>query len=318
MKDVFNTIPFNDIGDSGRYTIHPFSDSNSSAGNLGHSLSRCGVLTPPVLLKRQKNSYDIVCGRRRLRCLEEQLHHSSCCCRILSSSTPNDDILTVLVEDQHAAAPLTIMEQACFVALCHRLLGDDKAVESYLKTLPEGRITKGTGFLKPLLQLDKNAQKMLHEGIFTEKIVTPLLQLSNDDRLVFEEIVQTVQPGGNNQKKLIVALYDIVKREKITMKALCNEPEVRAALTDQGMTTQQKCARLLERVTRRRQPQLSAAQHLFSERVQGLHLPKDCEISHSPSFERDEVTLTLRFAGFDDLEKHWPEIRAKVEKWLTK
>ncbi|MFN2354194.1 MAG: hypothetical protein ABR512_06690 [Desulfopila sp.] len=315
---MIKTIQFNDIHDSGRYTLHPFPDSDSSFENVGRSLARCGVLTPPVLLQQPKNSYDIVCGRRRLHYLDKKLHHRSCCCRILSSSTPSDDILTMLVEDQHAAAPLSIMEQACFVALCHRLLGDDKAVESYLKTLPEGRITKGTGFLKPLPHLDDNAQKMLHEGIFTEKIIAPLLHLSNEDRLVFEDIVNSVQPGGNNQKKLIVALTDIVKREKITMAAFCNEPEVQAALTDQGMTTQQKCARFLEIVTHHWQPQLSTAQHLFNERVAMLRLPKNCELSHSPSFERDEVTLSLRFAAFDDLETHWPEIRANVERWLTR
>jgi ParB-like chromosome segregation protein Spo0J len=318
MKHVFNTVVFNDIFDSGLYTTHPFLDSNCIDLNLGHSLSRCGVLTPPILLEQQKDNYDIICGRRRLRYLEEQLQQESCCCRIFSSSTPFDHILAVLVEDQHAAAPLSIMEQACFVELCHRLLDDNKAVESYLKTLPNGRITKGTSFLRPLLQLEENAQKMLHEGVIAEKIITPLLQLNDDDRLVFQEIVTTVQPGGNNQKKLIVALNDIVKREKITLAAFCNEPDVKAALNDEGLTTQQKCATLVEIVTRRRQPQLSAAQHLFSERVKALHLPKNCELSHSPSFERDEVTLSLRFSGFDDLEKHWPEIRTKVEKWLSR
>lgn len=318
MEHVINTVVFNDIFDSGLYTTRPFLNSSFITLNLRQSLSRCGVLTPPVLLERQKGNYDIICGRRRLQYLEEQLQEEGCCCRILPSSTPNDQILTVLVEDQHAAAPLSIMEQACFVGLCHRLLDDDKAVESYLKTLPDGRITKGTSFLKPLLQLGEKGQKMLHEGLYTEKIISALLQLSNDDRLVFQDIVNTLQPGANNQKKLIVALHDIVKREKITMAAFCNEPAVQTALKDERLPTQQRCATLLEMVARRHQPQLSAAQRLFSERVKALHLPKNCEICHSPAFERDEVTLSLRFSRFDDLEKHGPEIRANVDKWLNR
>ena len=48
----------------------------------------------------------------------------------------------------------------------------------------------------------------------------------------------------------------------------------------------------------------SMAEEVFEKQVKSLSLPENYSISHSPAFEKDEVTLSITFKKIADCEQY--------------
>jgi hypothetical protein len=276
--------------------------------DLTASIERTGMLSPPVLLQKEDTKYDILCGRRRLKCVSS-IGASDCLCRILPEPTSPEEILSLIIEDQYAQGSLSVMEQAFFITLCHTLIAGNSRRKAFLHTVPAGRITKGNHFLLPLATFHQRIQEKIHLGIISERIISDLLRLDENDQLKFLEITERLQISGNNQKKVIVQLTDILRREAVSLESLLLREEIKPILDNEEMTGPQKSDRFLEQVLQMSRPLFSAAQKSFEEQVKEMKLPDTCSLSPSRSFEKDEVILTIRFKSLQDLNKHWLELR---------
>jgi hypothetical protein len=54
-------------------------------------------------------------------------------------------------------------------------------------------------------------------------------------------------------------------------------------------------------------PSSSQAEEVFIKQVKALYLPKNYAVSHSPSFEKDEITLSITFKNFAECEQYLSE-----------
>ncbi|MBM9604237.1 ParB/RepB/Spo0J family partition protein [Desulfopila inferna] len=308
--NVYDKIAITQIHDSGIYNIHPFLQDAPASKDLTASIKTSGLLSPPVLLQqRQEAKFDVICGRQRLKCVVSELGASECCCRILPEQTSPEQILSIIIEDQYSRGSLSIIEQAHFISLCQRLLPARKQREKFISNLPHGRISKGTQFLLPLISFPEQIQKQSHYGVISDKIIRDLQLLIEHDQLQFLELVEKLQISGNNQKKVLHQLIDIVKKEDIALESLLNRKEIVELLDNTEISTQQKSSRFFEQISRMSLPLLSAAQENFAQEVKELKLPENCSIIPSRSFETDEVVLAIRYRNLQDAKESWKELR---------
>ena len=305
---TFAHISLENIDDTGKYSLHPFfgpEDVSDVSADLQNSVALCGILTPPVVVAQSEGRYELVCGRQRLLCTSAIHNHSSCLCRVLPETVTVEDILTCVIEDQCASGGVRIMEQAIFVGLCRDMIDDRGRMEKFIRSLPPGRITKGSHFLLQLSQLDDRLKTAVHKGIVSERILGDLHSLTENDRLRFAGLAEELRLGANQQKKLISQLADICARQGIGLDTLLREDSLRTPLEDPLCATPQKTDRFIQAVGRLSHPSLTRATESFVAEVRALNLPEGCALAPSPSFERDEVHFSARFANLREFQDFW-------------
>lgn len=311
MKQYFKDIPLQDIDDIKKYDIHPFLENAPFNKDLAESIRTAGLLKPPILATKADGRYEIVCGRQRLRCVRS-LNETSCYCQLIDNRSP-DNILHIILEDQISNGPLTIIEQACFIKICNRLLPESKRRNIFLQSLPEGKITKGAHFLTLLSEIDTSLQYAIHSGTLSEKTLSDILRLPSEDRHIFLDVVQSLKIGGNNQRKLLLQLRDILKRHAISLKAFVKRNEIQGILRNSKLDAGEKTVRLLEQVQELHQPLLSSARASFEREIKGLKLPENASLTPANSFEKNEVTLKIRFRCLDDFKTSWKKIEQHLK-----
>ena len=63
----YRNLPFKALHDSFTWNLHPFLD-DLIPDTLEKSIIKVGILHPPVVVQTGADTYDIVCGRKRIQC----------------------------------------------------------------------------------------------------------------------------------------------------------------------------------------------------------------------------------------------------------
>jgi len=306
----FGNIPFKALHDSSTWNLHPFLD-DFIPDTLEKSIAKVGILHPPVVIQTGVEIYDIVGGRKRIQCWQK-LGKSHFHCHILSPASPKNTILSFLLEDQISGnCPLSIPEMAHYVKLCLDYMGKKEAFEKLSRdNLPRMDSLK----LLCLLELDYAIQRRIHFGQLSDKIIYDLLKLNPEDRSRMVDLIERLQLGGGKQKRLVSLCRDITLRENTSIGTLLDQLEMKKVIEHNEMNIPQKTNRLLSLLQKRCYPQSTAAREIFQSQLQALDLPGTCEICPSPYFEKDEVTLSLRFPDFEACRRILPSLKGLLQQ----
>lgn len=298
---LLQTIPLDLINTTSHWSLHPFLDDVPPPA-LQQSFEEVGVLHPPVVQQAPNGRYDLICGRRRLRALKDYFKQTSFLCLLLPPAPPPDFFFLYILTDQQLNAPLSPMEKAFLLQYCLKKM-EEKAISSFI--LPRLGYPKHPHLIQQLtslLILEDKIQQQVHKGFIADKIAFDLLALTPTDRLYLSSLFELLQPGTGKQKRILSLSQDIARRSRQSISSLFDEIELRDILEHQEMNAPQKTHSLLEILQKMSSPRSSAAEHVFKERVRRLDLPGNCEVTHSPNFEKDEVYLTLRFPDLGSCE----------------
>lgn len=308
---IYQIIALEEICDTHLYDIHPFLKGEPVTRELVDSINVSGILHPPVVLESPNGSYDVICGRQRLKCVDTVLHNSECLCCLLPLGNKPEDLLNILLEDQFCHSALSIIEQSWFIDVCKKLIPEKKALRSFLNSIPQGRIVGGINFLAPLIELDQILQKKIHFSVISEKIVSELQKYNRQDQIRVANLIENLQLGINNQKKLLQFLTEILIRNEVSLVSLLAENNIEEILNHQKMNSPQKTTQLFTVFHEMCYPLLSSAEEIFHQDVRELKLPEHCRVNATQAFEKDDITLSIQFKDFKTLEDVWPDI-AKI------
>ena len=112
----------------------------------------------------------------------------------------------------------------------------------------------------------------------------------------------------NNQKKLMQYLTEILHRNEVSLTSFLANISIEEILNHQRLNCPQKTAQLFAVLHKVCHPLLSSAEDDFQQNVKKLKLPEQCQVKAANSFEKDEITLSIRFENFKTFEKAWSEI----------
>ncbi len=308
MQILVQSIPLTSISDSGSYSLHPYLKSDYLTDNLLESLYFSGILHPPILLKNDDGTYDIVSGRKRLYFVAEHRKENSCLCRILSADDNVETILSFLLEDQFLNGKLSFFEQAYFCTLAKKLLGHEQRVQDFFSSLPPGRITRGRQYFPHADQYSDEVKRCTDRGLLSEKALSALNKFEKMDQDVIMQLFGTILPGQNKQKRILQEIFETLQRDELSLIDFLNTPQIAEIINHPEMNPPQKCEQLLTYCYQKNYPMLNAATISFTKAVDNLNLPPNCRITHSQAFERDEVSLQITFSNIEELQEKWRKI----------
>lgn len=294
------------------WSLHPW-ESQTISDDLLQSFSRIGILHKPILLAREADRFDIFCGYKRLLFALTKSQMSSIDCLILPQETQPSALLDILVTDQCLARPLSLVEKARFVEICSRFLSNQDIVTCFFERLQLRKKLSTIKELYNILQLDPFIIAEIQRDTLQEKMVGELLRLQgNSDRLALVQLFKDLALGEGKQKRFFTLLRDVSFRLGATISEYLRTQEIDQILKHPDLNIPQKIQHLKELLQQQLSPLHTQAEEDFTKRVRDLQLPPQCVISHSPSFEKDTVTLSIAFKNFGDCT----DIASKISKLL--
>ena len=305
----FKEIPINTIQTKSIWNLHPFSPPKPSK-NLCSSLAVLNLIHPPIVIAAENETYYILSGGRRLIAFREVFPDKKTIpVLLLQRNIGQETILQYLLTDKIYSGHFSPMEKAYFFQLCLKHMSLKSVAQKFLPLMKEKKqphiITK---FIS-LCNLEPELQQSVHTEQINPKLGLELLSLSKEDRSTLHTLFKRLEFGGGKQKRLLTLSKDLAGRQQTKISTLLAEKEYEDILNHPEMNLPQKGASLLTLLHRQLYPQSNRAEENFNKRVQRMELAPSCSIEHSPSFERDEVQLHLRFATLGDLEKQLATIK---------
>ena len=163
--------------------------------------------------------------------------------------------------------------------------------------------------LKPLLELERPLREAIHHGFMTDKVGLKLGSFSKEDRLFLFDLFQRLTLNKNKQRRVLELVQIIIATKGGSIRNLFKEEfSDLFAEEDQG-NTPQLGAKLLRRLYEQSHPLSSQSEKAFGAWKQGLKLPPSCDVTHSPSFETDQVTLSIQFESDKKMSSAWEKIK---------
>jgi hypothetical protein len=166
----------------------------------------------------------------------------------------------------------------------------------------------------PLLDLEEPLLVNLHTGLLQEKTALELATLPFKDRWALFEVIQQLQLSVSNQQKLLITSKELSSRNQTSIADILTSHEISAILNHEETNSPQKTAHLMTWLTQKRFPRLSEAERKFHHFSKSLGLPENATLAHSPSFEKDELTLSLQFKNEQDFLEIWNQIKDFLAK----
>lgn len=283
---------------------------------LTKSIERFGILHPPILYEIRNNQYGIVTGRKRIKAMTPFLGpDDTIFCHSVPPQTPRKNIFALLLEETIITRPLTPAEQILFF---------DKflAVASVAEALPLlGRLGHEPqehvlDNLLKLRSLSPCALQALHQNTISTNNGRKLLQLDDEDQTLIVRLITDLRLGGSKQRQLIDLCREMIMRENTSLAQLLHQfPQINTPR--QHENTPQLASALLAWLKNKNLPMSTQAENKFKKEVAALRLPPGISVDHTPSFEDQNLTLTLRFTDWQSLKNALQKIIENPEPKKT-
>lgn len=283
-------------------------EDQSLPDELIDSIKRVGILHPPILKEKSTNSYLILTGRKRLCAARDVLRFTACNCRIVPMETPEIDCLAIVLEEALASEGLTPVEKAVFMQKSLQWIDEQELIENFLPVLGLTPHSYHIQRTLALLSLEEPILRAVHEGRLEEGVARELCKLGFGDRIAIYDLIDLLRLSVGNQKKITTICKELSARNNDSIRTLLAHPDVSDILNHRDANPPQKTANLMAWLTKKRFPRLSAAESDFRKFSEKLALPKGVTLSHSPSFEKDTLTLSIPFQNPEALQKTWEKL----------
>ena len=306
-------IPFKLIDrEDHTFSLLPFDEPPGPA--LTRHVARIGLLHPPLLKEQTAGAFQIVAGRKRLRIVGELLKRPSCDCLIVPADFDPLSTLALALDEALLSGPPSPLAKAVFFKKALRLCPPEEAARRFLPPLGLSPHPFHLQQIVALTTLEQPLALALHAGTLDEKAAAGMTGLSFRDRLALFDLIDTLKLSVSNQRKIVALCQDLAKRHDTSIHAILSDPELKAIIDHPEANLPQQSAQVMRTLGRRQAPRLAAAEKDFSELSNRLNLPRGVSLSHSPAFEKDELTLTATFANETALTKTWPELAALLRR----
>ena len=307
----FQRVPFGDILQTDNWDMTPFIQSPRLKAQ--HSLIPItAVIHPPVVKKldRTEHQYELLCGRNRLLSFQKHFPDTThITVLVLPKNVQHSDILQYLLSDRHVSGEFSPMEKAFFLKICCREMSSKSVTEYFLPLLEEKPQVYILNNLLSLTTLETTIQEDIHSGVLSLKMGFDLLTLSQKDRIRLHKLFRLLELGGGKQKRLFSLCKDLALRLDMDFTTLFEDEELTAILNHSKMNIPQKGSSLLNLLQRRLYPEWNNAEDNFRRTVGKMQLPAECTVEHCQAFERDDVSLTIRFKNINLLTQQVQAIK---------
>jgi ParB/RepB/Spo0J family partition protein len=263
---------------------------------LRSSIEEMGLIQP-VLLRKNPNGYQIVCGFRRISIMKE-LGGSDILSMVLDEEEKDDlRLLSISLYENLTTRGFNTVEKAIALdKLVHQFhIDPDVVIKKYLPLFdlePDEKILK-TYF--SLTQMEEEIQIYVLKEEVSRTNIRRIAAFPSEDRSALLSLISPLKLGENRLREILTFLEEITKRDKLAVREIVRRPEIRAILSHQELTPSQKTERMKKALMNLRYPRLHYRVERFEEKKRDLNLPSSISLSHSPFFEGKELKIEFQF-----------------------
>ncbi|MBA3016209.1 MAG: hypothetical protein FP815_14860 [Desulfobulbaceae bacterium] len=288
------------------FSLMPFDDPPSK--ELTKHIVHSGILHPPILKQTESGNFLIVSGRKRLRIIGDLLKLAACDCLIVPVEFDPLATLALALNETLLSGPVNPLTKAVFFSKAIALCPPEEAARRFLPLFGLAPHPYHLQQIVGIATLEQPLALALHQGRLEEKTAIAMTGLSFRDRFAIFDLIDTLHLSVSSQRKLIIICQDLAKRHDTSIHDILAAQELREIIDHPEANAPQKTTQAMQYLTRKHAPNLAAAEKEFSQLTKRLNLPKGASLSHSPSYEKDELTLSLTFANQEALLAAWPAL----------
>lgn len=270
--------------------------------SLRSSIEKIGLIQP-VLLRKGKDHYQIVCGFRRISILKE-LESFEVPAMVFGERELDDlQLFIISLQENLTTRGLNTVEKAIALDKLIHLFQIDPAVavQTYLALFslePNEKIL--STFLSLARMEDEIKEYVLREEVSRSNI-RKLSALSSEDRIALLPILSRLKLGENRLREMLTLLNEISRRERVSMKEIIDRPEIQVFLSQEELAPIQRTEHVKRVLMDLRYPKMRRMEEEFEKKRKALNLPSGVSLCHSPHFEGKGLRVEFQF---ETLEKY--------------
>jgi ParB family chromosome partitioning protein len=273
-------------------------------GKLRSSIEQIG-LVQPVLLRKKKDHYQIICGFRRISVMKE-LGKSEIESKVFEGEERDEfQLFSLSLHENLTTRGFNAVEKAIALdKLIHRFQIDRAAV---IKTfLPFFSLDANEKILNTYLSLarmeDEVKTYVLKEEVSRSNI-RRLSTLTPDNRMAVLSLISPLKLGENRLREILTFLEEISRRNQCEGKDIVQRSEIQAVLSQKELTPSQKTERMKKVLTDLRYPKLNQLEKTFEKKRKDLNLPSNISLHHPPFFEGKRLEIKFQFETLEEYRK---------------
>jgi ParB-like chromosome segregation protein Spo0J len=270
--------------------------------DLVASIARFGVMTPPIVRRRDDDTLQVVSGFRRIEA-GRRAQVAEIRSRVLSGEMAHERFVTLAIGENAHQRPLNLLEQSRCLMLLWSL---EPQPEALVRNAAELGWPAHRGVLLKIKRLGDLApaiQEAIAEGVLSLPMATALGEMDpvEGERLarLFSELALSL----GKQRELLRWLEEIAARDGLSIGRLLDDPPIAAIIGDPEKDRNLKAQRLRGHLRRRRFPSITGVESRFEGLVQALELPPHLRLIPPPDFEGETFCLNCRFASTEELRQ---------------
>lgn len=289
-------VPLEEIRERQRYSIS-FPQGSEA---LKASIREVGLLEP-LLLRQAGEGYELVCGAKRLKALEE-LGHKEAEAKVFKAEDITEREAVCMAVAHNFPRGLNLMEKAKAAERLERMgVPQEEVIKRWLPLMGlqphKGLWVK----LKALLHLPEGLQTYLVQHGLSLSASLELLSFEPEELEALEEMLRSLRPGENKFKEVLRHLRDVSRQEGIS--AACLLEQAREIWEDKQRPRLERLEGLRRWLRQRRYPRLWSLEEEFRKFKASLQLPPEVAFHHPPFFEGEEFRMELRFRDRECLKR---------------
>jgi len=289
-----------------RFQISPY----FSVDSLIPSIKKSGLLNPPVLTKREQK-YIIVSGWRRITACQKL---SVPLIPVFVMPGESDlEAFKIPVYENLSIREYSQIEKAAVIRKFYDFGEEpENIIKKYMSLL---KIPPKREVMEVYLNIDglkENIKKTAHQKNWSLGMLEIMTELAPEEAQAFYPFMEPL--SLNKQKQLIENLFDISRKQDVSVQNLLNSGELLRIQDDKGLNPFQKAEKIYMLSKKLKNPTFNTWRKAFEELSQSLDLPEDMKVIPSKFFEGDTITIKLDIKNQEELKKHIRKLKELSER----
>lgn len=273
--------------------------TRTDVNDLLESIRYDGLITPPLLIKKQ-SVFIVVSGFRRVAaCLE--LNRNEITARILKPEVDTLDCLRLAIAENALQRSMNLIEISRCLQKLSLFIPDTRQLAELTPTLGLPDNPSIIAKIKSLSLLPAPIQNGILAETISLTMAKELESLETDCAIAFNRIFDQLKIGLNKQKEIFTLAKEIAGREGLHMREIMEDKDIIEILNHQDLDRIQKCRRLRSYLRQRRYPRIVEAEQKFELHRKNLKLGHDIQLIPPKEFEATHYRLNLTFTDIEHL-----------------